>query len=166
MSNSVRPHRWQPTRLPCPQDSLGKNTGVGCHFLQDIYSQPTEKKLLIYCSLLGFHPSHFIGIVLPKNHYDLYKAICGRLLDTHNKLDPFFSTCGLFSEISFAVRGGHATEVNGIWDVYHSQILPMKISIQDPPCYFSLPASSNGNDYNVIFKPHREAGRAFIHLGP
>ena len=30
---TVRPHRWQPTRLLCPQDSLGKNTGVGCHFL-------------------------------------------------------------------------------------------------------------------------------------
>ena len=26
-------HRWQPTRLPCPWDSPGKNTGVGCHFL-------------------------------------------------------------------------------------------------------------------------------------
>ena len=33
MSDSVRPHRRQPTRLPCPWDSLGKNTGVGCHFL-------------------------------------------------------------------------------------------------------------------------------------
>jgi len=33
MSNSVRPHRQQPTRLLCPQDSLVKNTGVGCHFL-------------------------------------------------------------------------------------------------------------------------------------
>ena len=28
-----RPHGQQPTRLLCPQDSLGKNTGVGCHFL-------------------------------------------------------------------------------------------------------------------------------------
>ena len=27
------PHRWQPTRLPHPWDSPGKNTGVGCHFL-------------------------------------------------------------------------------------------------------------------------------------
>ena len=27
------PHRRQPTRLPCPWDSPGKNTGVGCHFL-------------------------------------------------------------------------------------------------------------------------------------
>ena len=32
MSNSVRPHRWQPTRLPHPWHSPGKNTGVGCHF--------------------------------------------------------------------------------------------------------------------------------------
>ena len=29
ISDSVRPHRWQPTRLPCPWDSPGKNTGVG-----------------------------------------------------------------------------------------------------------------------------------------
>ena len=33
MSDSVRPHRQQPTRLPHPWDSPGKNTGVGCHFL-------------------------------------------------------------------------------------------------------------------------------------
>ena len=33
MSNSVQPHRRQPTRLHCPWDSPGKNTGVGCHFL-------------------------------------------------------------------------------------------------------------------------------------
>ena len=33
MSDSVQPHRWQPTRLLRPWDSPGKNTGVGCHFL-------------------------------------------------------------------------------------------------------------------------------------
>ena len=33
MSDSVRPHRWQPTRLPRPWDSPGKNTGVVCPFL-------------------------------------------------------------------------------------------------------------------------------------
>ena len=33
VSDSVRPHRQQPTRLPRPWDSPGKNTGVGCHFL-------------------------------------------------------------------------------------------------------------------------------------
>ena len=34
MSDSVRPHRRQPTRLPCPWDSPGKNTGVGCRFMK------------------------------------------------------------------------------------------------------------------------------------
>ena len=33
VSNSVQSHRQQPTRLLCPWDSPGKNTGVGCHFL-------------------------------------------------------------------------------------------------------------------------------------
>ena len=33
VSDSVRPQRRQPTRLPRPWDSPGKNTGVGCHFL-------------------------------------------------------------------------------------------------------------------------------------
>ena len=37
MSDSVRPHRQQPTRLPRPWDSPGKNTGVGCHFLLQNY---------------------------------------------------------------------------------------------------------------------------------
>ena len=30
---TLQPQRRQPTRLPCPWDSPGKNTGVGCHFL-------------------------------------------------------------------------------------------------------------------------------------
>ena len=39
VSDSVRPHRWQPSRLPCPWDSAGKNTGVGCFILHD-YNLP------------------------------------------------------------------------------------------------------------------------------
>ena len=44
MSNSVRPHRWQPTRLLCPQDSLGKNTGVGGRFLLQCFLRVKKKK--------------------------------------------------------------------------------------------------------------------------
>ena len=33
VSDFVRPHRWQPTRICHPWDSPGKNTGVGCHCL-------------------------------------------------------------------------------------------------------------------------------------
>ena len=42
MSDSVRPHRQQPTRLPHPWDSPGKNTGVGCHFLLQIMKVKSE----------------------------------------------------------------------------------------------------------------------------
>jgi len=31
-SDSVQPHRQQPTRLRHPWDSPDKNSGVGCHF--------------------------------------------------------------------------------------------------------------------------------------
>ena len=44
MSDSVRPHRWQPTRLPCPWDSPGKNTGVGCHFLLQCIKVKSESE--------------------------------------------------------------------------------------------------------------------------
>ena len=46
MSDSVRPHRQQPTRLPCPWDSPGKNTGVGCHFLLQCMKWKVKVKLL------------------------------------------------------------------------------------------------------------------------
>ena len=42
VSNSVRPHRQKPTRLPSPWDSPGKNTGVGCHFLFQCMKQGTQ----------------------------------------------------------------------------------------------------------------------------
>ena len=44
VSDSVRPHRWQPTRLPCPLDSPGKNTGVGCHFLLQCMKVKSERE--------------------------------------------------------------------------------------------------------------------------
>ena len=45
MSDSLRPHRWQPTRLRCPWDSPGKNTGVGCHFLPQCMKVKSESEV-------------------------------------------------------------------------------------------------------------------------
>ena len=39
------PHRWQPTRLPHPWDSLGKNIGVGCHFLLQCMKVKSESRV-------------------------------------------------------------------------------------------------------------------------
>ena len=44
VSDSVRPHRWQPTRLPCPWDSPGKSTGVGCYFLLQCMKVKSESE--------------------------------------------------------------------------------------------------------------------------
>ena len=52
MSNSVRPHRRQPTRLPSPWDSPGKNTGVGCHFLLQCMKVKSEKEVAQSCPTL------------------------------------------------------------------------------------------------------------------
>ena len=45
MSDSVRPHRLQPTRLPGPWDSPGKNTGGGCHFLRQCMKVQSESEV-------------------------------------------------------------------------------------------------------------------------
>ena len=53
MSNSVWPHRRQPTRLPHPWDSPGKNTGVGCHFLLQCMQVKSESEVAQSCSTLS-----------------------------------------------------------------------------------------------------------------
>jgi len=53
MSYSVRPHRQQPTRLPCPWDSSGKNTGVGCHFLLQCMKVKSESDVAQLCLTLS-----------------------------------------------------------------------------------------------------------------
>ena len=83
VSDCVRPHRQQPTRLLCPWDSPGKNTGVGCHFLL----QCVKVKSLSHARLLatpwtaayqalpsmGFsRQEYWSGVPLPSPEYIIY----------------------------------------------------------------------------------------------
>ena len=52
VSDSVRPHGLQPTRLLCPWDSPGKNTGVGCHFLLQCMKVESESEVTQSCLTL------------------------------------------------------------------------------------------------------------------
>ena len=52
MSDSVRPHGRQPTRLPRPWASSGKNTGVGCHFLLQCMKVKSESEVAQSCLTL------------------------------------------------------------------------------------------------------------------
>ena len=53
MSDSVQPHRWQPTGLPW--DSPGKNPGVGCHFLLQCVKVKSESEVAQLCLSLSDH---------------------------------------------------------------------------------------------------------------
>ena len=53
MSNSVRSHRRQPTKLPHPWDSPGKNNGVGCHFLLQCRKVKSESEVAQLCPTLS-----------------------------------------------------------------------------------------------------------------
>ena len=77
MSDSVQPHRQQPTRLRHPWDSPGKNTGVGCHFLLQCMKVESESEIAQSCltpwteayqapPFLGFsRQEYWSGVPLP-----------------------------------------------------------------------------------------------------
>ena len=84
MSNSVRPHRRQPTRLPRPWDSPGQNTGVGCHFLLQCMKGKSESEVAVMSDSSRphelqptrlLHPwdfsrhDYWSGVPLPSPHY-------------------------------------------------------------------------------------------------
>ena len=48
----MRPHRRQPTRLPRPWDSPGKNTGMGCHFFLQCMKVKSESEVTQSCPTL------------------------------------------------------------------------------------------------------------------
>ena len=52
VSDSVRPHRRQPTRLPHPWDSPGKNTGVDCQCLLQCVKVKYEGEVIQSCLTL------------------------------------------------------------------------------------------------------------------
>ena len=49
MSDCLQPHRQQPTRLPRPWDSPGKNTGVGYHFLLQCTKVKSQSEVAQSC---------------------------------------------------------------------------------------------------------------------
>ena len=73
VSDSVRPHRRQPTRLPCPWDSPGKNTGVSCHFLLQCMKVKSESEFAQSCLTLSdpmdcsLQAAPFMGFYRQKN---------------------------------------------------------------------------------------------------
>ena len=107
MSDSVRPHRWRPTRLPGPWDSPGKNTGVGCHFLLQCMKMKSESKVAQSCptlrdpmdcslpgsSILGFSRQEYWS-GLCREHKNNEKSFPRTITDTYQYI--FFCGCTVF----------------------------------------------------------------------
>ena len=90
---TLRPQRWQPTRLPRPWDSPGKNTGVGCHFLLQCMRVKSESEVAQSVRLfvitwtaahqappsMGFSKQEYwIGVPLPSPSVVISALKCGR----------------------------------------------------------------------------------------
>ena len=59
MPHSLGPRGFQPISLLCPWNSLGKNTGVGCHFLlQGVFPIQRLNPSLLYCKWILYQLSH------------------------------------------------------------------------------------------------------------
>ena len=101
MSDSVRLHRRQPTRLPRPWDSPGKNTGVACHFLLQWRKVKSESEVPQLCLTLvtpwtvthqaplstGFsRQEYWSGVPLPDTCFRLH---------THEMIRPHTRPCNL-----------------------------------------------------------------------
>ena len=110
--------RRQPTRLPRPWNSPGKNTGVGCHFLLQCMSEVTQSCPTLHdpmdCNLPGssihgiFQQGYWSGLPLP-SPYVKERAV---LVSIRKGLIPDHLTCllrNLYADQEAAVRTGHGT---------------------------------------------------------
>ena len=111
MSDSVRPHRRQPTRLPVPgtlQAGISRleNTGVGCHFLLQCRKVKSESEVTQSCPTLatpwtaayqappsmGFsRQEYWSGVPLPSPQF--YASLSEILPTGKNTLQHFMCLC-------------------------------------------------------------------------
>ena len=132
MSDSVRPQRWQPTRLPHLWDSPGKNTAVGCHFLLQCMKVKSQSEVTQSCLTL----SDPMDCSLPGSSIPgIFQA---RVLE--------------WGAIAFSIKSLSCVQLFGIpWTVAHQAPPSMGFSRQE---YWSgLPFPSPGNLPDPGIKP-------------
>ena len=141
MSDSVWPHRRQPTRLPPPWDSPGKNTGVGCHFLLQRMKVKSESEVAqscptlsdpMDCSLTG---STYIWSIVDIQCSVSFRCIAKLISYTHNIVTLFrlFSHIGYY-RILHRVPCAIKRFVLIIYFLYSYVYVNLSLLIFPPPC--------------------------------
>ena len=119
----MRPCRWQPTRLPRPWDSLGKNTGVGCHFLLQCMKVKNVKSLSRVRLLatpwtaayqaplaMGFsRQEYWSGVPLPSplGTFKILSSICRTIQEARDPAGLFESCQSFGCILCFFMQTGH-----------------------------------------------------------
>ena len=100
VSDSLRPHELQPTRLLCPWDSPVKNTGEGgCFLFQGIFLTQGSNPGLLHCRRVLYHLSH------QGSPFSIMEGL-------------FLATLGLFwIEQAFSSFGPPMYLPRGMWDL-------------------------------------------------
>ena len=121
MSDSVRPHRRQPTRLPRCWDSPGKNTGVGCHFLLQCMKVKSRR----------WQPT---PVFLPGESHG-QRSLAGYSLCGHKELDTTerLSTCAHTHSVQFSCS------------VVSDSLRPHGLQHARPPCPSPIPQVSSNS---------------------
>ena len=117
MSHSVRPHRRQLTRLLRPWDSLGKNTGVGCHFLLQRMKMKSESEVAQSCPTLRdpMHcslPGSFVHGIFQSRRVLEWGTIAFSVIKNHSEQN----TCLLIAPKERHVEIPQEAESDPVWE--------------------------------------------------
>ena len=144
MSDSVRPHRRKPTRLPRPWDSPGKNTGVGCHFLLQCMKVKSESELSQSCPTLsdphGLQPTRLLRPwdfpgkstgVGPLCLLPFYMRTCQICLSwflsylKEKEVFPFFFFLTKPVFLNSCISGSPRTKAYRVWHILYFSLSPL-----------------------------------------
>ena len=167
MSDSVRPHRQQPTRLPRPWDSPGKNAGVGCHFLFQCMKVKSESEVTqscpticdsMDCSLPG-SSAHGIfqarvlewGTIAFSGENVRQKIICIKLNCLHLKTSSLFS---LMNSCLFSLKIPNLRIFSSMKSLITFLTIFLCIPLPDTDDFFFCVLSIPCVDFNCIIYNH------------
>ena len=115
MSDSVRPHIRQPTRLPHPWDSPGKNTGVGCHFLLQCMKVKSESEVAQSCPTLREPEAYQAPLSMGSSRQEYWSGV--PLPSPPVMLRGKYFNCSKFSHYSFSLlcstNSSYKAKMNG-----------------------------------------------------
>ena len=131
VSDSVWPQRLQPTRLPCPWVSLGKNTRVGCHCLFQCMKVKSESEVAQLCPTLsdpmdcstpGLPVHHQFPEFIQTHVYQVSDAIQPSSVILFSSHLQSFPASGSFPMSQFFASGGQSIGVSA-----SASVLPTNI---------------------------------------